>query len=174
MYYFILIPLNIKNHWRKSFELQSTYYVSLFEIEKIKFGELIKFIAHIKSSSRLYWNNCNFQVCIGIVCFLCLPNPFHIFWSLTIFLDFLVRFRICFYALAIPLWFFDCSYRVSHGKVNKVIWLFWGYSFWFLLIFWVLQVHEKGTFMPNSSVFIFLMLHDLYKMICKKNKIIFW
>ena len=132
------------------------------KFKKIKFGELIKFIAHIKSSSRLYWNNCNFQVCIGIVCFLCLPNPFHIFWSLTIFLDFLVRFRICFYALAIPLWFFDCSYRVSHGKVNKVIWLFWGYSFWFLLIFWVLQVHEKGTFMPNSPVFIFLMLCAIY------------
>ena len=47
------------------------------------------------------------------------------------------------------------KYRVSHGKVNKVIWLCWGHNFWFLPIFWVLWVHEKGTFMPNSSVFIF-------------------
>ena len=53
-------------------------------------------------------------------------------------------------------------YRVSHGKVNKVIWLCWGYTFWFLLIFWVLWVHEKGTFMPNSSVFIFLVLSTVY------------
>ena len=54
------------------------------------------------------------------------------------------------------------TYRVPHGKVNKVIWLCWGYSFWFLMIFWVLCVHEKGTFMLNSSVFIFLMLRALY------------
>ena len=65
------------------------------------------------------------------------------------------------------------SYRVSHGKVNKVIWLCWGYSFWFLLIFWVLCVHEKGTFMLNSSVFIFLMLRALYRMICKNLKSFF-
>ena len=54
---------------------------------------------------------------------------------------------------------FQCTniykYRVSHGKVNKVIWLCWGYSFWFLVIFRVICVFEKGTFMPNSSVFIF-------------------
>ena len=54
------------------------------------------------------------------------------------------------------------EYRVSHGKVNKVIWLCWGYSFWFWLIFWVLCVHEKGTLMMNSSVFNFLMLRALY------------
>ena len=30
--------------------------------------------------------------------------------------------------------------RVSHGKVNKVICLCWGYRFWFLLIFWILRV----------------------------------
>ena len=54
------------------------------------------------------------------------------------------------------------KYRVSHSKVNKVIWLCWGYSFWFLLIFCVLWVHEKGTFMPNSYFFICLMLHALY------------
>ena len=29
-----------------------------------------------------------------------------------------------------------------HGKVNKVIWLCWGYRFCFLLIFWILRVHE--------------------------------
>ena len=61
-------------------------------------------------------------------------------------------------------------YRVSHGKVNKVIWLCWGYSFWFFLIFWVLWVCEKGTFMQNSSVFVFLMLRALYRMICKNTK----
>ena len=61
-------------------------------------------------------------------------------------------------------------YRVSHGKVNKVIWLCWGYSFWFLLIFWVLQVHELGTFMPNSSVYIFLMLCDPYRMISESDQ----
>ena len=61
-------------------------------------------------------------------------------------------------------------YRVSHSKEGKVILLWWGYRFWFLLIFWVLCVHEKGTFMLNSSVFIFLMLRALYRMICKSSK----
>jgi hypothetical protein len=59
---------------------------------------------------------------------------------------------------------------VFHGKVNKVICFCWGYSFWFLLIFWVLCFHEKGTFMLNSSVFIFLMLRALYRMLCKNAK----
>ena len=40
----------------------------------------------------------------------------------------------------------------------------------FLLIFWVLHVYEIGPFMPNSSVFIFLMLRALYRMICKSSK----
>ena len=62
------------------------------------------------------------------------------------------------------------SYRVSHLKLWQVIWLCWGYSFWFLLILWVLYVHEKGTFMLNSSVFIFLMLRALYRKICKNVK----
>jgi hypothetical protein len=47
-------------------------------------------------------------------------------------------------------------YRVSHSKEGKVILLWWGYRFWFSLIFWVLRVHEIDPFMPNSSVFIFL------------------
>ena len=64
-------------------------------------------------------------------------------------------------------------YRVSHLKLYKVIWLCWGYRFWFLLIFLVLHVHEIGPFMPNSSVFIFLMLRALYRMICKSSKKIF-
>ena len=64
-------------------------------------------------------------------------------------------------------------YRVSHGKVNKVIWLCWEYTFWFLLIFWILRVHEKGTFMLNLSVFIFLMSRTLYRMICKNAKSFF-
>ena len=58
-------------------------------------------------------------------------------------------------------------YRVSHSKDWKVILLWWGYRFWFLLNFWVLHVHEISPFMPNSSVFIFLMLRVLYRMICK-------
>ena len=69
--------------------------------------------------------------------------------------------------------FLNLSSRVSHGKVNKVIWLCWGYRFWFLLIFWVQWIHEKGTFVPNSSVFIFLMLCALYRMICKNTKSFF-
>jgi hypothetical protein len=62
------------------------------------------------------------------------------------------------------------NYRVSRSKEGKVILLWWGYRFRFLLIFWVLCVHEKGTFMLNSSVFIFLMLRALYRMICKNAK----
>ena len=54
------------------------------------------------------------------------------------------------------------TYRVSHSKPSKVILLWWRYRLWFLLIFWILRVHEKGTFMPNSSVFIFLMLRAIY------------
>ena len=46
-------------------------------------------------------------------------------------------------------------YRVSHSKDEKVILLWWGHRFWFLLICWVLRVHEIGSFMPNLSVFIF-------------------
>ena len=33
--------------------------------------------------------------------------------------------------------------------------LWWGYRFWFLLIFWILHVHETGPFMPKSSFFIY-------------------
>ena len=39
-----------------------------------------------------------------------------------------------------------------------------------MLIFLVLHVYEIGTFMPNSSVYIFLMLRGLYRMICKNVK----
>ena len=64
---------------------------------------------------------------------------------------------------------FESNYRVSHSK--EVIMLWWGYRFWFLLIFWILHVHQKDTFMLNSSVFIFLMLCALYRMICKNLKL---
>ena len=64
-------------------------------------------------------------------------------------------------------------YRVSHSKDEKVILLWWEDRFWFLLIFWVLHVHEIGPFMPNSPVFIFLMLCALYRMICKNTKSFF-
>ena len=60
-------------------------------------------------------------------------------------------------------------YRVSHSKVSKVILLWWGYRFQFLLIFWILWVHGIGAFMPNSSVFIFLMLRALYGSISEKT-----
>ena len=53
-------------------------------------------------------------------------------------------------------------YRVSLSKASKVILLWWGYRFWFMLIFWFLWVHGIGAFMPNSSVFIFLMLRAPY------------
>ena len=39
-----------------------------------------------------------------------------------------------------------------------------------LCLFWVLRVHEINSFIPNSSVFIFLMLPALYRMICKNSK----
>ena len=52
----------------------------------------------------------------------------------------------------------ECKYRVSHSKDCKVILLWWEYRFWFLLIFWVLCVHEIRAFMPNLSVLIFLIL----------------
>jgi hypothetical protein len=68
---------------------------------------------------------------------------------------------------------FGSMYRVSHSKEGKVILLWWGFRFWFLLTFLVLHVHEKGTFLLNSSVFIFLMLRALYRMICKNAKSFF-
>ena len=43
----------------------------------------------------------------------------------------------------------------------------------FLLIFWVLHVYEIGPFMPNSSVFIFLMLRPLYRIIYENKKSLF-
>ena len=69
------------------------------------------------------------------------------------------------------------KYRVSH---SKVILLWWGYRFWFLLLLWILHDHEIGAFMSNSSIFIFLMLRTLYRMIPKNPKIfsmfldVFW
>ena len=65
------------------------------------------------------------------------------------------------------------SYRVSHSKEEKVILLWWGHRVWFLLISWVLHVHEIDSFMPNLSIFIFLMLSALYRMICKNSNSFF-
>ena len=53
-------------------------------------------------------------------------------------------------------------YSVSHGKVNKVILLCWGYIFRFLLIFWTLHIHEKRAFTHHSSVFIEMMMHTIF------------
>ena len=59
------------------------------------------------------------------------------------------------------------DYRVSHSKPSKVILLWWGYRFCLLLKFLILLVHEKGTFMPTSSVFTKLMLCAIYGSIWK-------
>ena len=48
--------------------------------------------------------------------------------------------------------------------------LWWAYWYWFLQVFWILHDHKLGAFMPNSSVFIFLMLWALYRVICKSSK----
>ena len=66
-----------------------------------------------------------------------------------------------------------CLTGVSHSKEGKVILLWWGHRFWFLLISWVLHVHEIDSFMPNLSIFIFLMLSALYRMICKNSNSFF-
>ena len=76
----------------------------------------------------------------------------------------------CLIGMFVKLWSF--KYRVSHSKEGKVILLWWGYRFWFLLIFWVLHVHEIGPFMPNSSVFIFLMLRALYFTILSNHPVV--
>ena len=55
------------------------------------------------------------------------------------------------------------TYRVSHSN------LWWGYRFWFLLVFWILRVHEMRTLILSSSIFKKLMLRALYKMICKSD-----
>ena len=59
------------------------------------------------------------------------------------------------------------------AKIDIVILLWWAYKYWFLLVFWILRVHERGAFMPNSSVFIFLILRSLYRMIYKNPKLFF-
>ena len=81
------------------------------------------------------------------------------FYSSMIFFNDSANFRHRKMALKIRI----LLYRVSHSKDEKVILLWWGDRFWILLIFWVLRVHEIGPFMPNSSVFIELMLRILEK-----------
>ena len=66
------------------------------------------------------------------------------------------------------------TYRVSHGKVNKVNWLCWGHRFCFLLIFWILHVHEIVPFMSSSSVLIQMMLFPLYRIVSNHTRIFFW
>ena len=75
----------------------------------------------------------------------------------SVFLTALCKQKVLFY--------FKFYYRVSHSKAGKVILLWWGHRFWFFPIFWVLHVHEIDSFLPNSSVFIFLMLRALYGLI---------
>ena len=59
-------------------------------------------------------------------------------------------------------------YRVSHLKVHRVILLCWRYKFWFLLMFWILYVHEIGPFMLHTSIFIQMIMHAIYGPKCKK------
>ena len=68
---------------------------------------------------------------------------------------------------------YPLTYRVSHSKEGKVILLWWGDRFWFLLIFWVLLVHEIDSFMPHSSFFIEILMLAFYGPKCKKAKINF-
>ena len=46
--------------------------------------------------------------------------------------------------LSFSFYFDIANNRVSHCKVNKVIWLCWGYRFWFLLIFFILHLMRYG------------------------------
>ena len=39
-----------------------------------------------------------------------------------------------------------------------------------MLVFCILRVPERGTFMPKSSVFIFLRLSALHRILCKNSK----
>ena len=91
-------------------------------------------------------------------------------WNFCLYFD---RLKLEFDCLRQKISFILHKYRVSHSKEGKVILLWWGFRFWFLLTFLVLHVHEKGTFLLNSSVFIFLMLRALYRMICKNAKSFF-
>jgi hypothetical protein len=40
----------------------------------------------------------------------------------------------------------------THSKKGQVIWLFLGYRFGVLMLFWVLLVHEIGPFMPYPLI----------------------
>ena len=48
---------------------------------------------------------------------------------------------------------YPVSYRVFNNVLTQFRQLCWEYRLWFVLIFWVLCVHEIGKFMPNSSIF---------------------
>ena len=123
------------------------------------FHELICFIVMLKSQMLHLRGLLQFmnQHCVSLQIWF--PLEFCITWNaLKSFLYFMnchVWFQLNFKAKAIV------TYRVSHSIGLKVILLWWGYRFWFLLLFWILHVPEIGAFMPNSSVFIFLMLHAL-------------
>ena len=52
-------------------------------------------------------------------------------------------------------------------SVYEVILLWWGYRFWFMLIFCIVYVPDLGIFIPSSSVFIELMLHAIYGQLYK-------
>ena len=125
---------------------------------------LITSTAFGKSSSQYLhlWQSWAFKSCSVLNFFL----QSHLNGKQLCLFSLILLLKLSLQALQVKLWLWAmCSliilYRVSHCKLYKVILLCWGYRFWFLLIFWILRVHEIGTFMPNSSVFIFLMFRAL-------------
>ena len=65
---------------------------------------------------------------------------------------------------------YPVSYRVFNNVLTQFRQLCWEYRLWFVLIFWVLCVHEIGKFMPNFSVFIALIMRSIYGTKCKHSK----
>ena len=96
--------------------------------------------------------------CIGIMI---LFYKVHIFWEGHTILRNLHLMCQSFCSLLRIYELYLKTYRVSHSKEGQVILLWWGHRFWFFLVFWFLHVHEIDSFMPNSSVFIFLMFRGL-------------
>ena len=89
-------------------------------------------------------------------------NLMEIYTVYKLFMSALCAKKVQTFTFVLMLWSFYTGglkyYRVSHSKVNKVLLLWWGYKFWFLLIFWILHFHEIGPFMFQSSLFIELII----------------
>ena len=92
----------------------------------------------------LHCNGKRSRNCIVIFKYLC---KYYLFFLQKY--DITLRFRLAAFFRCLQL----LVYRVSHSKDWKVILLWWGYRFWFLLVFWILRVHEIGPF--HQFLFIF-------------------